>query len=304
MEYTEKITALKKEKARAKMNFTRAQNKLSSLLEEDQPSRQTVQDVCSSLDTRLEHAMVVMEKLSDLYKKNGELDKGSKVVTEMEKLEVEFSAASETAREYLDTRRDERSSVTSETLTIDMLNQLRIHDDSETYKKQPLPQVTSQYPYRPTALANSYTQHSMSGEQSGVTNSKWAETVIRPETRTLPNKNGFNATRTVNTMNSNDATSTQTESSIQPSIGQDLWRQLKRVQIPVFSGNKRTYQSWKAAFIACIDSAPATGEYKLLQLRQYLSGEALAVIDNLGHSATAYEAAKERLGNMADAAAK
>ncbi|MCG8049058.1 MAG: DUF1759 domain-containing protein, partial [Candidatus Thiodiazotropha endolucinida] len=295
MEYTEKITALKKEKARAKMNFTRAQNKLSSLLEEDQPSRQTVQDVCSSLDTRLEHAMVVMEKLSDFYKKNGELDKGSKVVTEMEKLEVEFSAASETAREYLDTRRDERSSVTSETLTIDMLNQLRIHDDSETYKKQLLPQVTSQYPYRPTALANSYTQHSMSGEQSGVTNSKWAETVIRPETRTLPNENGFNATRTVNTMNSNDATSTQTESSIQPSIGQDLWRQLKRVQIPVFSGNKRTYQSWKAAFIACIDSAPATGEYKLLQLRQYLSGEALAVIDNLGHSATAYEAAKERL---------
>ena len=80
-----------------------------------------------------------------------------------------------------------------------------------------------------------------------------------------------------------------------PSIGQDLWRQLKRVQIPVFTGNKRRYQSWKAAFLACIDSAPATGEYKLLQLCQYLSGDALKVIENLGHSATAYEAAKERL---------
>ena len=51
----------------------------------------------------------------------------------------------------------------------------------------------------------------------------------------------------------------------------------------------------EAAFFACIDSAPATAEYKLLQLRQYLSGEALKVIENLGHSATAYEAAKERL---------
>ena len=80
-----------------------------------------------------------------------------------------------------------------------------------------------------------------------------------------------------------------------PSIGQDLWKQLKRVQFPTFSGNKRNYQSWKAAFLACIDSAPATGEYKLLQLRQYLSGEALNVIENLGHSSTAYEAAKERL---------
>ena len=70
---------------------------------------------------------------------------------------------------------------------------------------------------------------------------------------------------------------------------------MKCVQIPVFSGDKRSYHSWKAAFLACIDSAPATGEYKLLQLRQYLSGEALKTIENLGHSGAAYEAAKERL---------
>ena len=67
-------------------------------------------------------------------------------------------------------------------------------------------------------------------------------------------------------------------------VGQDLWRQLKRVQIPTFTGDKHQYQSWRAAFLACIDSTPATGEYKLLQLRQYLSGEALKVIDSLGHS--------------------
>ena len=63
----------------------------------------------------------------------------------------------------------------------------------------------------------------------------------------------------------------------------------------MFSGEKRQYQNWKAAFLACIDSAPATDEYKLLQLRQYLSGDALKVIENLGHSAYAYKAAKERL---------
>ena len=74
-----------------------------------------------------------------------------------------------------------------------------------------------------------------------------------------------------------------------------MWTQLKRVAIPVFSGNKKTYESWKAAFIACIDKAPATPEYKLLQLRQYLSGEALKTMENLGHSGYAYEAAKERL---------
>lgn len=78
-------------------------------------------------------------------------------------------------------------------------------------------------------------------------------------------------------------------------LGKDMWQQLKRVQIPVFSGEKRKYESWKAAFYACIDSAPATAEYKLLQLRQYLSGEALKSIENLGHSAVSYNAAKERL---------
>ena len=96
-------------------------------------------------------------------------------------------------------------------------------------------------------------------------------------------------------MNSHAVSTVPMENSAGPSIGQDLWRQLKRVQIPVFAGDKRAYPSWRAAFIACIDSAPATGEYKLLQLRQYLAGEGLKAIDNLGHSAVAYEAAKERL---------
>ncbi|CAC5373863.1 unnamed protein product [Mytilus coruscus] len=78
-------------------------------------------------------------------------------------------------------------------------------------------------------------------------------------------------------------------------LGNDMWKQLKRVSIPIFKGNKRNYQSWKAAFLACIDQAPATKEYKLLQMRQYVEGEALQVIENLGHSAVAYDAAKERL---------
>ena len=52
-------------------------------------------------------------------------------------------------------------------------------------------------------------------------------------------------------------------------VGKDLWKQLKRVSIPTFTGNKRQYESWRAAFNACIDRAPATAEYKLLQLRQH-----------------------------------
>ena len=67
-------------------------------------------------------------------------------------------------------------------------------------------------------------------------------------------------------------------------LGQDLWKQLKRVSVPTFSGDKKMYQSWKAAFTACIDNAPATPEYELLQLRQCLNGEALKAIESLRRS--------------------
>ena len=69
------------------------------------------------------------------------------------------------------------------------------------------------------------------------------------------------------------------------------FNQLKRVSIPVFNGDRRAYEGWKAAFMACVHQAPATPEYKLLQLRQHLSGEALKIVEPVGHSAAAYEAA-------------
>lgn len=42
-------------------------------------------------------------------------------------------------------------------------------------------------------------------------------------------------------------------------------------------------------------SSPITAEYKLLQLQQYLSVEVQKAIENLGHSAVAYQIARERL---------
>ena len=65
--------------------------------------------------------------------------------------------------------------------------------------------------------------------------------------------------------------------------------------MPMFSGDKKNYQGWNSAFLACIDNPQATSEYELLQLRQCLSGDALRAIENLGHSATAYAVAKEQL---------
>ena len=75
-------------------------------------------------------------------------------------------------------------------------------------------------------------------------------------------------------------------------LGMDMWKQLNRVAIPTFAGDKKSYAGWRAAFDTCVDAAPATPEYKLLQLRHYLSGDELRAIESLGHSGPAYEAAK------------
>ncbi|CAG2211545.1 unnamed protein product [Mytilus edulis] len=86
------------------------------------------------------------------------------------------------------------------------------------------------------------------------------------------------------------------EKEVKPEFEQTTKEENNNKQLKSELGrNKRNYQSWKAAFLACINQAPATKEYKLLQLRQYVEGEALQVIENLGHSAVAFDTAKERL---------
>ena len=70
---------------------------------------------------------------------------------------------------------------------------------------------------------------------------------------------------------------------------------MKRVEIQTFAGEKLKYEEWKAAFIACVGSSPATPEYKFLQMKQFLSGEALQAVANFGYTQGGYEAAKARL---------
>lgn len=319
-EFQSKQTLLKKEKVRVKSNFTRSRHQLMLLLEtDDLPSRRAVKEACKKLESAYVIAMEVTTSLSDLYDSYGESDNCKKVIAESEQIESEFAAASDSAKEYLVSRKDELSSVgsvASETLHIDLLQEMNIADTEEKQfptesaerdMRQLLEGKLHQTPFQevrksemnhnirnspysnPMLQQNVYSGNAMQPnvvyELTNVGGSHWTDR--------LPSDTGFQNVANMSGMNSQAVPGHPSRSS--SAIGQDLWKQLKRVQIPVFSGDKRSYQSWKAAFLACIDNAPATAEYKLLQLRQYLSGEALSVIDNLGHSATAYEAAKERL---------
>ena len=73
-----------------------------------------------------------------------------------------------------------------------------------------------------------------------------------------------------------------------------LWVRITLLSIPVFNGDKINSENWKSVFNECVDQAPTIAGYKLLQLRQYLPGEALKEI-NLDSCGFKYEAAKEQL---------
>ena len=72
-------------------------------------------------------------------------------------------------------------------------------------------------------------------------------------------------------------------------------KQLKRIRIPKFSGDKKEYQSWWAAFSSCVDEINLSAQFKMLQLESSSVGEAAETVKGLGYSDHACEAAKARL---------
>ena len=108
------------------------------LLEEhDLPSRRKVKEACSKMEGCMELVLKVLANFSDFYIQNGEIQKGLRIVNEMQKIEEEFYTSYEAVREYLDSRQDVASNVASYILSIDLLQRMDItDDDSETSQKE------------------------------------------------------------------------------------------------------------------------------------------------------------------------
>ena len=297
----------RKDKAKAKSNFTRSRNNLLLMVEyQSLPSRSGIRDACHSMDMCMETVMDVLSSLTTFHLQNNEIQKGIMVVSEMEKIETDFCAAYEIAWAYIDSRVGEKSTDLSDCLSIDLegQNSIKMNAETDTYRKQ-LEMISNQTLDKVGTLD----QLNILDSNHKTTNTTPTHKALQMEINRRENPLDMSVEhRTtdhcieaeqiiVNTEkpSQNATTFVPTDDFATPNIGHDLWTQFKHVQIPTFSGDKRTYPSWKAAFMACVDIAPVTPEYKMLQLRQYVSGEALNTFENLGYSSTAYEAAKDRL---------
>ena len=278
------IIELKQQKARAKTVFTRARRQLLVIVQQDNVSTDEIKERCEALDMAQEEAMDIMARLLDRYMAVKDNKNSERLSQEIDNIEIEYSEAQNRAQKVYDEIR--------ETVTYDKfvrkLSQkpqasdvVKDGDHDRNGSSLPAEKLLHQPEYCPEmATVKSHASESYLSDrevQSALMNQP-SSGIRNPEVRLSVSDNGQRIHPVDSEM-----------------IGQDLWKQLKRVTIPVFSGDKKAYQNWKAAFMACVDQAPATAEYKLLQLRQCLAGDALKAIESLGHSATAYQTAKERL---------
>ena len=274
-EIEERIQNLKQDKAKEKSGFTRIKNKLLRMLDEqDYPSRREIKETCQQLGDVQERAIGTMSCLSTEYALLQDRIKWKKVVDEMDKLELEFSEANEKAQEYLESRRDGFSGLAT--------------DASENTRRRRVEETVCQKSAERTRKEEMkyyeeiHEEILRDKEVLQELTRKYRERLIEEERHRRPVLE--------ERFESRGGTFTE-----KPTLGRNMWNQLQRVSIPKFNGDKKTYEGWKAAFTACVLEAPATPEYKLLQLRQHLSGGALKVVKHLGHSAAAYEAAMARL---------
>ena len=75
----------------------------------------------------------------------------------------------------------------------------------------------------------------------------------------------------------------------------DANKQLERIRIPKFSGDKKEYQSWWAAFSSCVDETNLSAQFKMLRLESCLARGAAETVKGPGYLDHAYKAAKARL---------
>ena len=137
VDVTQIENGFKKDKARAKSNFTRSQNRLLLLLEEqDTDSRISIIEARKKLEGCLEIALDILKNFSDFYTRQKEHKKCERIVGKMLRIEEDFDAASKATREYLASRKDGSASVSSsaEMLTVNVRYGMNISEkSSETY---------------------------------------------------------------------------------------------------------------------------------------------------------------------------
>ena len=292
-----KIARLNKQKTAAKSALTKAKNKMLVLIEQEDSDSRTIKQAINQVCSLQVKAVDIIYELSITYDKVGDRTHTTKSCQELERVQNEVDEALEVAMAF-DRNSRNSNSVKSVRSNID---RLFMSDGEHTSRVE-------QQPVAVNSIEGAVCVVSAASAETNRNDKLVRKRMQQPVPRTrahleVHRDSEHIAGRVGSTVgNKSQVASDRLNVHMDPSsqqrhrnIGDDMWKQLKKVSIPIFAGDVRLYEGWKAAFMACVDRAPATNEYKLLQLKQYLTGEPLQLVAKLGHSATIYDIALERL---------
>lgn len=271
-----RILLLKQEKTKGKTAFTKLKNKLVSLLEieDEQPSRTLVREMQECLVNAQEKALMIMDRLSKEYHEKKEEGLMQTITSEMELMDNELAGANRRAQEYLDSRQGEPSSVASSVISQKLANiqKKEVLARKEAEKVRAIVnQKEAEFALRKKQMQIDHEEQIrrmeliMLEEQNRLQAAE--EELARQHNElenTMDHELGLKTVKPnikIKTEFGSDDTPKSKSEDVQ--LGHDMWKQLERVTIPVFAGNKAEYESWKSAFMSCVDAAPATPQYKL-----------------------------------------
>ena len=188
----------------------------------------------------------------------------------MDRLEVEFSETYDKAQEHLDGRKGELSSLAT--------------DASENTRQRRIEERVAQKSLEKQAL-----EEQVKREQDIARQREDLEQLRQQYRTRLFDEEEFQDLEELEIKSAETRkipANNLAESRSTPSLGKDMWNQLKRVSIPIFNGDKRFYEGWTRRPLHLNTN---WFNYVNTYLAKHLKSW------NLWDTAAAYETAKERL---------
>ena len=222
------IIELKQQKARAKTVFTRARRQLLVTVQQDNVGTDEIKERCEALDMAQEEVMDIMARLLDRYMALKDNKNSEKLSQEIDNIEIEYSDAQNRAQKVYD---EIREAVTHDKFVRKLSqmpqtsDEVKDRDHDRGGSSLPVERLLHQPEYCPErATVKSRTSEPFlcDTEVQSVLMNQPSSGIRNPEVRLSVSDNGQRIHPADSEM-----------------IGQDLWKQLKRVTIPVFSGDKK-----------------------------------------------------------------
>ena len=260
--FEETIADLKQNKARSKTVFTKARRRLLVLIQEN-ITVEKIDEECEQLEMLMEELLEVTGRLSAKYKLEKDSKSNDKLSSEIEQIEIEFTDAQNRAQRIRDELRnrevyckfveqlnkEQPVLVDKEIDSLSMQSQSKINSLSmqsnpkviekgeksqspicENIEQQPRSLRSQVEDLESFSQANTSTQWKVS-EPSRVTSTMMPQYMVNHHPVVLDAANPGNRNSQSNLLVGNNAIPNVSNSTL---ISQDMWKQLKRVSVPIY----------------------------------------------------------------------